>query len=160
MNPICRLIRHRHGVDYDQWLDLLPKTFQCKSFHLISLVLGLCRWIDDRLGSCTCLITDCWEWKPMCQTCRAGRKIAYPELYEKLRIRSQLYTNLIIQSRMGSCDGYWQWSLCRDHGISFIGNNATLVLGRWMGSDWRTQSKIKSQSHWQNLPITGSTSIG
>jgi hypothetical protein len=94
-----------------------------------------------------------------------GGRFAYPELYEETPdTLTTLYEfdgfNLVWDSAMGIDNG----SYGRDHGIAFIGNNATLILDRggWEVIEER-QSKNKVskplqksidsgvEKHWQNF---------
>ena len=73
-----------------------------------------------------------------------GGKFAYPELAEETPdTLTTLYEfedfNLVWDSAMGIDNG----SYGRDHGIAFIGNNATLVLSR---GGWEVLEEIRSEN--------------
>ena len=99
------------GVDYDMWLGPAKKTaIQCKPFSFqFPLVLGLCRWIDDRLGcasdglchfrnECTCAKNCISTWAVLLLILNYTRKhrIPWAHLYEFPKVQPDL----------GSCDGY------------------------------------------------------
>jgi predicted dehydrogenase len=123
------------GVDYDQWLGpAVKRPFNASRFHFNF------RWFWDYAGG---LMTD-WgvhlldyglmgmkAGEPKTIAALGGR-FAYPDLYQETPdTLTTLYEfdnfNLVWDHAMGIDNG----SYGRDHGISFIGNNATLVLGRW-----------------------------
>ncbi|MDR0793167.1 MAG: Gfo/Idh/MocA family oxidoreductase [Chitinophagaceae bacterium] len=122
------------GVDYTMWLGPAPtRTFNSSRFHFNF------RWFWDYAGG---LMTD-WGVHlldyglmgmkadvPKSISALGGR-FAYPDLYEETPdTLTTLYEfdnfNLVWDSAMGIDNG----SYGRDHGIAFIGNNATLVLDR------------------------------
>jgi predicted dehydrogenase len=123
------------GVDFDKWLGPAPKrSFNASRFHFHF------RWFWDYAGG---LMTD-WGVHlldygllgmkadvPKSISALGGR-FAYPDLYEETPdTLVTLYEfdgfNLIWDHAMGIDNG----SYGKDHGIAFIGNNATLILGRW-----------------------------
>jgi len=123
------------GVDYDQWLGpAIKKPFNASRFHFNF------RWFWDYAGG---LMTD-WgvhlldyglmgmkAGTPRTIAALGGR-FAYPDLSQETPdTLTTLYEfdhfNLVWDHAMGIDNG----SYGRDHGIAFIGNNATLVLGRW-----------------------------
>jgi predicted dehydrogenase len=156
------------GVDYTTWLGPAPKRpFNASRFHFHF------RWFWDYAGG---LMTD-WGVHlldyallgmkaEVPKTISAlGGRFAYPELYEETPdTLTTLYEfngfNLVWDSAMGIDNG----SYGRDHGIAFIGNNATLILDRggWEVIEER-QSKNKVskplqkssdnglEKHWQNF---------
>ncbi len=156
------------GVDYAMWLGPAPKRpFNASRFHFNF------RWFWDYAGG---LMTD-WgvhlldygllgmkAGSPKSISALGGR-FAYPDLYEETPdTLTTLYEfdnfNLVWDHAMGIDNG----SYGRDHGIAYIGNNATLVLNRggWEVIEER-QSKnkvskplVKSsddglQNHWVNF---------
>jgi len=156
------------GVDYKMWLGPAPtREFNSSRFHFNF------RWFWDYAGG---LMTD-WgvhlldygllgmkAGNP--KTIAAlGGDFAYPDLYEETPdTLTTLYEfdhfNLVWDSAMGIGNG----SYGRDHGIAYIGNNATLVLSRggWEVIDEK-QSTIKIErplvkptdngldNHWKNF---------
>jgi predicted dehydrogenase len=155
-------------VDYKTWLGPAPlKPFNSSRFHFHF------RWFWDYAGG---LMTD-WGVHLLdyaVQGMKAGNpisvsalggKFAYPELAEETPdTLTSLYEfdkfNLVWDGAMGIDNG----SYGRDHGISFIGNNGTLVLDRggWEVIEER-QSKNKVlmplqkssdngvELHWENF---------
>ena len=156
------------GVDYAMWLGPAPKRpFNASRFHFNF------RWFWDYAGG---LMTD-WGVhlldygllgmkadSPKSISALGGR-FAYPDLYEETPdTLTTLYEfdnfNLVWDHAMGIDNG----SYGRDHGIAYIGNNATLVLNRggWEVIEER-QSKnkvskplVKSsdnglENHWVNF---------
>jgi predicted dehydrogenase len=156
------------GVDYAMWLGPAPKRpFNASRFHFNF------RWFWDYAGG---LMTD-WGVhlldygllgmkadSPKSISALGGR-FAYPDLYEETPdTLTTLYEfdnfNLVWDHAMGIDNG----SYGRDHGIAYIGNNATLVLNRggWEVLEER-QSKnkvskplVKSsdnglENHWVNF---------
>jgi predicted dehydrogenase len=155
-------------VDYKTWLGPAPlKPFNSSRFHFHF------RWFWDYAGG---LMTD-WGVHLLdyaVQGMKAGNpisvsalggKFAYPELAEETPdTLTSLYEfdkfNLVWDGAMGIDNGSYK----RDHGISFIGNNGTLVLDR---SGWEVieerQSKNKVlmplqkssdnglELHWENF---------
>jgi predicted dehydrogenase len=122
------------GVDYAMWLGPAPKrAFNGSRFHFNF------RWFWDYAGG---LMTD-WgvhlldygllgmkAEMPKSISALGGR-FAYPDLYEETPdTLTTLYEfdgfNLVWDHAMGIDNG----SYGRDHGIAYIGNNATLVLNR------------------------------
>jgi len=156
------------GVDYKTWLGPAPvRSFNASRFHFHF------RWFWDYAGG---LMTD-WGVHlldyallgmkaTVPKTIAAlGGKFAYPELYEETPdTLTTLYEfdgfNMVWDSAMGIDNG----SYGKDHGIAFIGNNATLVLyrGGWEVIEER-QSKNKVSKafskpvdngldkHWENF---------
>src|SRR6185437_11465129 len=122
------------GVDYKTWLGPAPtRAFNSSRFHFNF------RWFWDYAGG---LMTD-WGVHlidygllgmkaGVPKTIAAlGGKFAYPDLYEETPdTLTALYEfdhfNMVWDSAMGIGNG----SYGRDHGIAFIGNNATLILSR------------------------------
>ncbi len=122
------------GVDYKMWLGPAPeKPFNASRFHFNF------RWFWDYAGG---LMTD-WGVHlldyallgmkaPVPKTVVSlGGKFAYPELAQETPdTLTALYEfdnfNLVWDHAMGIDNG----SYGRDHGIAYIGNNATLVLDR------------------------------
>ncbi|MDP9043085.1 MAG: Gfo/Idh/MocA family oxidoreductase [Bacteroidota bacterium] len=156
------------GVDYKMWLGpAKTKAFNASRYHFNF------RWFWDYAGG---LMTD-WgvhlldygllgmkAGNP--KTIAAlGGDFAYPELYQETPdTLTTLYEfdhfNLVWDSAMGIGNG----SYGRDHGIAYIGNNATLILSRggWEVIDEKV-SKIKIErplakptdngldNHWNNF---------
>jgi predicted dehydrogenase len=156
------------GVDFDKWLGPAPKrSFNSSRFHFNF------RWFWDYAGG---LMTD-WGVhlldygllgmkSPTPKSVSAlGGRFAYPDLYEETPdTLTTLYEfdgfNMVWDSAMGIDNGSYD----RDHGIAYIGNNATLVLNR---NGWEVleekQSKnkvakplVKSSDngldkHWENF---------
>ena len=156
------------GVDYKMWLGPAETRAFNSSRYLFNF-----RWFWDYAGG---LMTD-WgvhlldygllgmkAGNP--KTIAAlGGDFAYPDLYQETPdTLTTLYEfdhfNLVWDSAMGIGNG----SYGRDHGIAYIGNNATLVLSRggWEIIDEK-QSKIKIEkplvkpvdngldNHWKNF---------
>jgi predicted dehydrogenase len=156
------------GVDYKTWLGpAKTREFNASRFHFNF------RWFWDYAGG---LMTD-WGVHLLDygllgmkagdpKTVAAlGGDFAYPDLYQETPdTLTTLYEfdhfNLVWDSAMGIGNG----SYGRDHGIAYIGNNATLVLSRggWEVIDEK-QSKIKIErplvkpvdngldNHWKNF---------
>lgn len=156
------------GVDYKMWLGPAPeKPFNSSRFHFNF------RWFWDYAGG---LMTD-WGVHlldyallgmkaPVPKTVVAlGGKFAYPELAQETPdTLTALYEfdnfNLVWDHAMGIDNG----SYGRDHGIAYIGNNATLVLDRggWeVIEEKNSKSKISKahaapsdnglDKHWENF---------
>ena len=156
------------GVDYKMWLGPAPARAFNSSRYLFNF-----RWFWDYAGG---LMTD-WgvhlldygllgmkAGNP--KTIAAlGGDFAYPDLYQETPdTLTTLYEfdhfNLVWDSAMGIGNG----SYGRDHGIAYIGNNATLVLSRggWEVIDEK-MNKIKIEkplvkptdngldNHWTNF---------
>ncbi len=122
------------GVDYTMWLGPAPtRPFNSSRFHFNF------RWFWDYAGG---LMTD-WgvhllDYGLLGMKAEApktiaalGGNFAYPDLYEETPdTLTTLYEfdtfNLVWDHAMGIDNG----SYGRDHGIAYIGNNATLVLSR------------------------------
>jgi predicted dehydrogenase len=122
------------GVDYTMWLGPAPtRQFNASRFHFHF------RWFWDYAGG---LMTD-WgvhlldygllgmKATTPKTIVALGGKFAYPELAEETPdTLTTMYEfdgfNLIWDSALGIDNG----SYGRDHGIAYIGNNATLVLDR------------------------------
>ena len=133
------------GVDYTQWLGPAPsRAFNASRFHFHF------RWFWDYAGG---LMTD-WgvhllDYALLGMKAGApksvaalGGKFAYPDLYEETPdTLTTLYEfdrfNLVWDHAMGIDNG----SYGRDHGIAFIGNNATLILNR---SGWEVIEEKQS----------------
>jgi predicted dehydrogenase len=122
------------GVDYAMWLGPAPtRTFNSSRFHFNF------RWFWDYAGG---LMTD-WgvhlvdygligmkAGVPK-NVAALGGKFAYPDMAEETPdTLTTLYEfdgfNLVWDHEMGIDNGSYN----RDHGIAYIGNNATLVLNR------------------------------
>jgi len=156
------------GVDYAAWLGPAPtRAFNASRFHFNF------RWFWDYAGG---LMTD-WGVHlldygllgmkadvPKSISALGGR-FAYPDLYEETPdTLTTLYEfdtfNMVWDHAMGIDNG----SYGRDHGIAYIGNNATLILNRggWEVIEER-QSKNKVSkplaksvdngvnNHWANF---------
>jgi predicted dehydrogenase len=122
------------GVDYKMWLGPAPtRSFNSSRFHFNF------RWFWDYAGG---LMTD-WGVHLLDygllgmkagvpkSIAALGGDFAYPDLYEETPdTMTTLYEfdgfNLVWDHAMGIDNG----SYGRDHGIAYIGNNATLVLSR------------------------------
>src|SRR5580693_1970050 len=135
------------GVDYTQWLGPAPKrAFNASRFHFNF------RWFWDYAGG---LMTD-WGVHlldyaligmkaGMPRSISAlGGKFAYPDLYEETPdTLTTLYEfdnfNLVWDHAMGIDNG----SYGRDHGIAYIGNNATLILDR---NGWEVMEEKQSKN--------------
>jgi predicted dehydrogenase len=135
------------GVDYKQWLGpALTRPFNSSRFHFNF------RWFWDYAGG---LMTD-WGVHlldygllgmkaPVPKTVVSlGGKFAYPELAQETPdTLTALYEfdnfNLVWDHAMGIDNG----SYGRDHGIAYIGNNATLVLNR---GGWEVIEEKNSKS--------------
>ncbi|HEX4849756.1 MAG TPA: Gfo/Idh/MocA family oxidoreductase, partial [Puia sp.] len=143
------------GVDYDQWLGPAPKrAFNASRFHFNF------RWFWDYAGG---LMTD-WGVHlldygllgmkaDVPKTVVAlGGEFAYPELYQETPdTLTTLYEfdhfNLTWDHAMGIDNGSYD----RDHGIAFIGNNATLAVGRW---GWEVMEEKNSKNKVSKLLAT------
>lgn len=155
------------GVDYAMWLGPAPtRTFNSSRFHFNF------RWFWDYAGG---LMTD-WGVHLLDygllgmkadvpkSVAALGGDFAYPDLYEETPdTLTTLYEfdgfNLVWDHAMGIDNGSYD----RDHGIAYIGNNATLILNRngWEVIEER-QSKNKVSKplakvsddglvkHWEN----------
>lgn len=135
------------GVDYDMWLGPAPKRpFNASRFHFHF------RWFWDYAGG---LMTD-WGVHlldygllgmkaEVPKTIAAlGGPFAYPNLSQETPdTLTTLYEfdgfNLVWDSAMGIDNG----SYGKDHGIAYIGNNATLVLYR---GGWEVIEEAKSKN--------------
>jgi len=133
------------GVDYTSWLGPAPKrAFNASRFHFNF------QWFWDYAGG---LMTD-WGVHLLDYALLGmkadvpksisalGGKFAYPDLYEETPdTLTTLYEfdtfNLVWDHAMGIDNG----SYGRDHGIAFIGNNATLILDR---SGWEVIEEKQS----------------
>ncbi|MDB4159440.1 Gfo/Idh/MocA family oxidoreductase [Flavobacteriaceae bacterium] len=133
-DPIVANSAPPKGVDYKSWLGPAPNIpFNSSRFHFHF------RWFWDYAGG---LMTD-WgvhlldyallgmEASLPKSIVGLGGKYAYPNLAEETPdTLTTLYEfdnfNLVWDSAMGIDNG----SYGRDHGIAFIGNNATLILNR------------------------------
>ena len=156
------------GVDYKMWLGPAPeKPFNESRFHFNF------RWFWDYAGG---LMTD-WGVHlldyallgmkaPVPKTVVSlGGKFAYPELAQETPdTLTALYEfdnfNLVWDHAMGIDNG----SYGRDHGIAYIGNNATLILDRggWEvieeknGKNKTSKPKVSPSDngldkHWENF---------
>ncbi len=156
------------GVDYKMWLGpATDKPFNSSRFHFNF------RWFWDYAGG---LMTD-WGVHlldyallgmkaPVPKTVVSlGGKFAYPELAQETPdTLTALYEfdnfNLVWDHAMGIDNG----SYGRDHGIAYIGNNATLVLDRggWeVLEEKNSKSKVSKaiarpsdnglDKHWENF---------
>lgn len=135
------------GIDYKSWIGPAPlRPFNASRFHFNF------RWFWDYAGG---LMTD-WgvhlldygllgmKASTPLSIVGLGGKFAYPELAEETPdTLTTLYEfedfNLVWDSAMGIDNG----SYGRDHGIAFIGNNATLVLSR---GGWEVLEEIRSEN--------------
>jgi predicted dehydrogenase len=133
------------GVDYTMWLGPAPKrSFNASRFHFHF------RWFWDYAGG---LMTD-WGVHLLDYAllgmkadvpksiAALGGKFAYPDLYQETPdTLTTLYEfdkfNVVWDSAMGIDNG----SYGKDHGIAYIGNNATLVLYR---GGWEVIEEAKS----------------
>jgi predicted dehydrogenase len=135
------------GVDYTMWLGPAPtRPFNASRFHFNF------RWFWDYAGG---LMTD-WGVHlldygllgmkadvPKSITALGGR-FAYPEMAEETPdTLTALYEfdsfNLVWDHAMGIDNG----SYGRDHGIAYIGNNATLILDR---NGWEVMEEKQSKN--------------
>jgi predicted dehydrogenase len=148
------------GVDYTMWLGPAPtRPFNSSRFHFNF------RWFWDYAGG---LMTD-WgvhllDYGLLGMKAEApktiaalGGNFAYPDLYEETPdTLTTLYEfdtfNLVWDHAMGIDNG----SYGRDHGIAYIGNNATLVLSRggWEVIEER-QSKNKVSKPFAKVSDNG-----
>ncbi len=135
------------GVDYAQWLGPAPKKpFNASRFHFNF------RWFWDYAGG---LMTD-WGVHLLDygllgmkadvpkSICALGGRFAYPDLAQETPdTLTTLYEfdhfNLVWDHAMGIGLG----SYGRDHGIAFIGNNATLVVSR---GGWEVMDEPRSKN--------------
>lgn len=135
------------GVDYKGWLGPAPiKPFNASRFHFNF------RWFWDYAGG---LMTD-WgvhllDYGLLGMKAAApktivgvGGKFAYPDLSQETPdTLTTLYEfdgfNLVWDSAMGIDNG----SYGRDHGIAYIGNNATLILNR---GGWEVIEERRSEN--------------
>jgi len=135
------------GVDYQSWLGPAPtKPFNASRFHFNF------RWFWDYAGG---LMTD-WgvhllDYGLLGMKAAAPKTIvgvgghfAYPDLSQETPdTLTTLYEfdgfNLVWDSAMGIDNG----SYGRDHGIAYIGNNATLVLNR---GGWEVIEERRSEN--------------
>jgi predicted dehydrogenase len=135
------------GVDYQSWLGPAPtKPYNASRFHFNF------RWFWDYAGG---LMTD-WgvhllDYGLLGMKAAApktivgvGGKFAYPDLSQETPdTLTTLYEfdnfNLVWDSAMGIDNG----SYGRDHGIAYIGNNATLVLNR---GGWEVIEERRSEN--------------
>lgn len=156
------------GVDYKMWLGPAPtRPFNSSRFHFNF------RWFWDYAGG---LMTD-WGVhlldygllgmkSPTPKSIAAlGGRFAYPDLYEETPdTLTTLYEfdnfNMIWDSAMGIDNGPYN----RDHGISYIGNNGTLILNRggWeVIEEKQSKNKVSKpfvassdnglDKHWENF---------
>lgn len=148
------------GVDFEMWLGPAPKrSFNASRFHFNF------RWFWDYAGG---LMTD-WgvhlldygllgmkAGEPRSIAALGGR-FAYPEMAEETPdTLTTLYEfdgfNLIWDHAMGIDNGSYN----RDHGIAYIGNNATLVLNR---NGWEVLEE-KQSKHKVAKPLAPTTDNG
>lgn len=156
------------GVDYQQWLGpARTRPFNASRFHFNF------RWFWDYAGG---LMTD-WgvhlldyallgmQAQVPNTVVSLGGKFAYPDLAQETPdTLTSLYEfdhfNLVWDHAMGIDNG----SYGRDHGIAYIGNNATLVLDRggWeVIEEKRSPNKVSKplakpsdnglDKHWENF---------
>lgn len=141
------------GVDYKSWLGPAPtKPFNASRFHFNF------RWFWDYAGG---LMTD-WGvhlldyalfgmQADVPKTVMAlGGKFAYPDLAQETPdTLTTLYEfdkfNLVWDHAMGIDNGQYG----RDHGIAFVGNNATLVLDR---GGWEIIEEKNSKDKIPSMP--------
>ncbi|HEV2480756.1 MAG TPA: Gfo/Idh/MocA family oxidoreductase [Puia sp.] len=141
------------GVDYAMWLGPAPKrTFNSSRFHFNF------RWFWDYAGG---LMTD-WGVHLLDygllgmkadvpkSVAALGGDFAYPDLYEETPdTLTTLYEfdgfNMVWDHAMGIDNG----SYGRDHGIAYIGNNATLILNR---NGWEVIEE-KQSKHKVSKPL-------
>ena len=148
------------GVDYTMWLGPAPtRTFNSSRFHFNF------RWFWDYAGG---LMTD-WgvhlldygligmkAGEPK-SVAALGGKFAYPDMAEETPdTLTTLYEfdgfSMVWDHAMGIDNGSYN----RDHGIAYIGNNATLVLNR---SGWEVMEE-KSGKNKVARPLAPSTDNG
>jgi predicted dehydrogenase len=148
------------GVDFEMWLGPAPKrSFNASRFHFNF------RWFWDYAGG---LMTD-WgvhlldygllgmkAGEPKSIAALGGR-FAYPEMAEETPdTLTTLYEfdgfNMIWDHAMGIDNGSYN----RDHGIAYIGNNATLVLNR---NGWEVLEE-KQSKHKVAKPLAPMTDNG
>ncbi|PST83858.1 oxidoreductase [Pedobacter yulinensis] len=148
------------GVDYQMWLGpAKTRPFNPSRYHFNF------RWFWDYAGG---LMTD-WGvhvidyaligmGMPLPKTISAlGGRFAYPDLYEETPdTLTTLYEfnkfNMVWDSAMGIGNGSYN----RDHGIAYIGNNGTLVLGR---QGWEVLEEKESKQK-AAVPFTKSKDNG
>ncbi|WP_129714922.1 Gfo/Idh/MocA family protein [Pedobacter sp. SYP-B3415] len=148
------------GVDYKSWLGpAKTRPFNASRYHFNF------RWFWDYAGG---LMTD-WGVHlidygllgmklPVPKTISAlGGRFAYPDLYEETPdTLTTLYEfenfNMVWDSAMGISNGSYN----RDHGIAYIGNNATLVLSR---GGWEVIEEKESKNKVA-IPFTRSQDNG
>jgi predicted dehydrogenase len=148
------------GVDYTTWLGPAPtRAFNASRFHFNF------RWFWDYAGG---LMTD-WgvhlvdygllgmKADVPKSIAALGGKFAYPDLYEETPdTLTTLYEfdnfNLVWDHAMGIDNG----SYGRDHGIAYIGNNATLILDR---NGWEVMEERQSK-HKVSKPLAKSIDNG
>jgi len=148
------------GVDFAMWLGPAPtRTFNSSRFHFNF------RWFWDYAGG---LMTD-WgvhlldygligmkAGEPK-SVAALGGKFAYPDMAEETPdTLTTLYEfdgfSMVWDHAMGIDNGSYN----RDHGIAYIGNNATLVLNR---SGWEVMEE-KSGKNKVARPLAPSTDNG
>jgi predicted dehydrogenase len=148
------------GVDYAMWLGPAPnRTFNASRFHFNF------RWFWDYAGG---LMTD-WgvhlldygligmKAKEPKTIAALGGDFAYPDLYQETPdTLTTLYEfdgfNMVWDHAMGIDNG----SYGRDHGIAYIGNNATLVLSR---GGWEVIEENQSK-HKVSKPLVKASDNG
>jgi predicted dehydrogenase len=148
------------GVDYTMWLGPAPtRTFNSSRFHFNF------RWFWDYAGG---LMTD-WGVHLLDygligmkagvpkSVAALGGKFAYPDMAEETPdTLTTLYEfdgfNMVWDHAMGIDNGSYN----RDHGIAYIGNNATLVLNR---GGWEVMEE-KSGKNKVARPLAPSTDNG
>ena len=150
------------GVDYDFWLGPAPKReFNKNRFHFHF------RWFWDYAGG---LMTD-WGVHLLDMALAgmnaelpdsamsSGGKLAFPEsAIETPDTQQVIYEygdfNVIWDHAMGIGLGDWQ----REHGLSFIGNNGTLVVDR---GGWEVRSEGRGDNKKiEDVPRKGGTGQG
>jgi predicted dehydrogenase len=148
------------GVDFAMWLGPAPKrSFNASRFHFNF------RWFWDYAGG---LMTD-WgvhlldygllgmKAKDPKTIAALGGDFAYPDLYQETPdTLTTLYEfdgfNMVWDHAMGIDNG----SYGRDHGIAYIGNNATLVLSR---GGWEVMEERQSK-HKVSAPFVKASDNG
>jgi len=149
------------GVDYDMWLGPAPKRpFNKNRFHFHF------RWFWDYAGG---LMTD-WGVHLLDMALAgmkaelpesamsSGGKLAFPESAVETPDTQQViyeYGDFLVtwDHAMGIGMGDWK----REHGLSFIGNNGTLVVDR---GGWEVFSEGREEKKIEEVPRTKGTGQG
>ena len=149
------------GVDYDMWLGPAPKRpFNKNRFHFHF------RWFWDYAGG---LMTD-WGVHLLDMALAgmnaelpnsamsSGGKLAFPDSAIETPDTQQViyeYDDFLVtwDHAMGIGIGDWQ----REHGLSFIGNNGTLVVDR---GGWEVFSEGRGEKKIEEVPRTKGTGQG